>query len=117
MTAPVVLLEEQDRALLDRVAVRIVELRLEVPAILTLESSRPLTVVAGQTLLYLEPIISALFHLPDYRRFAQVIEHRESLDYLIRAIEARVDARPPRGKKSPRPAARGDESADDMGRP
>ncbi len=91
MTKPDEVLDEQDRALLDRVAARIVELRLEVPAILTLEGSRPLTVVAGQAMIFLEPIVLALFHFPDYRRFAQAIERRAALDYLIRGIETRAD--------------------------
>src|SRR5439155_119917 len=38
-----------DQALLDRLASRIVELRLELPAILTLETCRPLSLLAGQT--------------------------------------------------------------------
>jgi hypothetical protein len=91
MTVPPEVLDDQDRALLDRLATRIVELKLEVPAILTLESSRPLTVVAGQTMLFLEPIVQALFGFPDYRRFARVIERREALDHLIRRIEALAD--------------------------
>ena len=60
MTVPPEVLDDQDRALLDRLAARVVELKLEVPAILTLESSRPLTVVAGQAMLFLEPIVQAL---------------------------------------------------------
>lgn len=83
---------EPDDALLDRLAKRIVELRLEVPAILTLESARPLSVVAGQAMLFFEPLVQSLFTLSDYRRYAALIQRRESIEDLIRRIESRVDA-------------------------
>jgi hypothetical protein len=84
-------LEAEDRALLDRVAARIVALHLEVPAILTLESGKPLSVLAGQTLHFFEPLVAAMLRLPDYRRFARLIERREAIEELIRLLEARAD--------------------------
>jgi hypothetical protein len=84
-------LSPEDLALLDRVAARIVELRLELPAILTLETGRPLSLLAGQTMIFLEPIVAALLRLPDYRRFAQLIERREAVEALIRALESRAE--------------------------
>jgi len=84
-------LAPEDVALLDRVARRIVELRMEVPAILTLETGRPLTVLAGQTMYFFEPMIGALLRMPDYRRFAQLIERRETIETLIRLIEGHAD--------------------------
>ena len=82
----------EDRALLERVAKRIVELRLEVPAILTLETTRPLSFVAGQAMAFFEPLITTLLPLPEYRRFASLIERREVLDELVPMIESRADA-------------------------
>jgi len=81
-----------DDALLDRLAARIVELRLEVPAILALESGRPLSVVAGQAMLFLEPLVQTLFGLADYRRYAALIQKRESIEDLMRRIESRAEA-------------------------
>jgi hypothetical protein len=92
MVSDAVPLEAEDRALLERVAARIVELRLEVPAILTLEGGRPLSLLAGQTLHFFEPIVAALLRLPDYRRFAALIERRETIDRLVDLIEARAEA-------------------------
>jgi len=83
---------ENDQALLDRLAARIVELRLEVPAILALESGRPLSVVAGQAMLFFEPLVQSLFSFSDYRRYAAIIQRRESIEDLIRNIEHRADA-------------------------
>ncbi len=81
-------LTPEDEALLDRLAGRVLELRMEVPAILALETSRPLTVIASQAMIFLEPMIQALFRLTDYRRFSTLIERREVVESLIRRIEA-----------------------------
>jgi hypothetical protein len=92
MTAGAETLSPGDRALLERLADRIVELRLEVPAILTLESGRPLSLLASQTLIFFEPIVQALFPLGDYRRFAKLIENREAIEALTNLIERRAEA-------------------------
>jgi hypothetical protein len=84
-------LTAEDEAVLTRVAVRIVELRMEVPAILTIEGGLPMSVVAGQTLHFFQPVVQAMFRLPDYQRFATLIERREALQYLMALIEARAD--------------------------
>jgi hypothetical protein len=84
-------LDDEDRALLERVATRIVDLHLEVAAVLTIEGCRPLSLLAGQTMVFFEPIVGALLRLPDYRRFAALIERREALDVLLHEIERRAD--------------------------
>jgi len=94
-----------DVALLDRLAVRLVALRLETPAILALESARPLSFVAGQAMVFLEPIVQSLFRLPEYRRLAALVERRECLSVLVDRIEFRAAERgaaPPSAKGSAR---------------
>jgi len=91
-------LSPEDLALLDRLAVRVVELHMEVPAILTLESGKPLSVLAGQAMIFFEPFVQSLFSFPDYRRYAALIERREAIEALIVRIEqqgerARADRR------------------------
>lgn len=86
-------LAPEDIALLERLAQRVVESRLETPAILTLETARPLSLLAGQTMLFFEPFAQMLFRLPDYRRWAALIERREALEALTRLIEDGADAR------------------------
>ena len=83
----------EDLALLERLANRIAELRLETPALLTLETSRPLSVLAGQAMLFFEPFAQALFRLPDYSRIAALVERREALDALAGMIERAADRR------------------------
>ncbi len=88
-------LTEADRAVLERVADRVVELRLETPAILTIEGVRPMSVLTGTAMLFFEPIVQMLFRLPDYRRFATLIERRDALEELTQMIETRAGAREP----------------------
>ena len=84
-------LRAEETALLARVASRVVELHLEVPAILALEGGRPLSLLAGQSLIFFEPVVTALFRLDGYRRFATLIERREAIGELTAMIEARAD--------------------------
>ena len=84
-------LTPDDEALLDRLAARVVELHMEVPAILALESVRPLGFLASQAMVFFEPTARALFRLPDYRRLAALIERRETAEGLAAKIEARAD--------------------------
>ena len=83
----------EDIAVLERFAGRVVELRMETPAILAIESSRPMSLVAGQAMLFFEPIAQMLFRFPDYRRFAALIERRETLDVLVQLIDHAAQAR------------------------
>ena len=83
----------EDRALLEKLAQRVVELRLETPAILTLEGARPLCLLAGQAMLFFEPLVQALFRFGDYRRVASLVERRDALEALTRMIEERAEAR------------------------
>jgi hypothetical protein len=86
-------LAEADLVLLEKLARRVVELRLETPALLTLETARPLSLLAGQAMLFFEPFAQALFHLPEYRRVAALVERREALEELARRIEQATDDR------------------------
>ena len=90
---PAAELAPEDRALLERLAKRIADMRLETPAILTLESTRPLSVLAGQAMLFFEPFAQALFRFDDYRRLAALIERRDALEALTGMIERAADER------------------------
>jgi hypothetical protein len=93
-------LAPEDQALLEKLARRIVELRLETPALLTLETARPLSLLAGQAMLFFEPFAQALFRLPDYRRVAALVERREALEALAGMIERATDERERAGQKA-----------------
>jgi len=79
--------EEDAERILKKLATEIVNRRLTVPAIFLLESCNPLSFIGGQAMIALEPFIHAIFDLPDYRKFALLIERRENVQRLITMIE------------------------------
>ena len=80
-------LAADDLALLERLAARVVDLRLEVPAILALETGKPLSLLASQAMIFFEPIAQALFPGVQYRRYAALAEKRDAIESLITQIE------------------------------
>jgi hypothetical protein len=97
----------EDRALLDRVATRIADLHLEVPALLTLESVRPLSRVAGQAMIFFEPFLQVVLRGGDSRRFALLLQRPEGLEALASRIEDHANARRARERGSERTRAGG----------
>ena len=84
-------LAAEDLALLERVAARVVELHLEVPAVLTLESVRPLSLIASQAMIFFQPLVQTLLRFGDYQRFAGLAERRDALEALTTIIERRAE--------------------------
>jgi len=62
---------------------------MTVPAILFLESVKPLSFVGSQAMYFFEPMVRALFAVPEYERVAALMERRESVEALLVAIERR----------------------------
>jgi len=86
--------EMSGEELLDAVAKRIVQMRLAVPAVFFLESSKPLSFVGSQVLVFLQPFVEAFLTVRNYQRFAHLMEDRKNVELLIRRIEDRdEDAR------------------------
>ena len=83
-------LTDADRKLLARLAAAIVLRRMGAPAILFLESLRPLNYVGSQAMVFLRPFLTPLFNPGDYKRLAAIVERREGLRALVEAIEAAV---------------------------
>jgi hypothetical protein len=86
----------EDEELLAAVAGRVARHRMELPAVLFLESVRPLNFVGSQALVFLQPLLTALFDWSQYERFVALAAERQNLDRLTclieRAAEARDDA-------------------------
>jgi hypothetical protein len=74
---------------LDRLAEFAVSRRMTVPAILFLESVKPLSFLGSQALYFFEPMVRALFTVPEYERFAALMERRENIEVLLVKIEDR----------------------------
>lgn len=80
-------LTEAEQAVLEKIAARIRRRGLELPAVLFLESTRPLNVLGSQVLFGLKPFAELVTDGPDYDAFAQALEKRVSVDILIRLLE------------------------------
>ena len=71
----------------DKVAQFIVRFGLTLPAIVTLESLRPLSFVGSQFMHILSPSISAFLSPHLWNEMAKLLEEREGIDYVISTIE------------------------------
>jgi len=80
-------LSEEDAKLLESVAGRIVRMRMGVAAVFFLESAKPLSFIGSQALVFMEPFVKAFLTLPQYDRFARLLEDRQNVERLIQVIE------------------------------
>lgn len=80
-----------DDRLLDRVADNIVRRRLTTPAILMLESSKPMNFVGSQFLVFVDPLVRFFAAIPDYQRFTRMLADRGCIERLLLRIEAAED--------------------------
>ena len=93
-------LTDADRALLMRLAAFIVARRMAGPALLFLQSIRPLSYLGGQALTFLRPFLTPLFNRADYERLAAVLERREGVGALCAAIEAALGGTQDGGRRN-----------------
>jgi hypothetical protein len=77
----------EKRETLDRLAVRIVERRLAAPAILFLESSKPLSFIGNQAMVFFQPIVQTIFNFKSYDDIMDLLEDRANIEYLLKKIE------------------------------
>lgn len=81
-------LPEEELAVLEKVARKVVEKSMTVPAIVFLESVKPLNYIGSQTMVFFEPIVQSLFNLKDYDTLRTALEKRQTIEILIQKIEA-----------------------------
>ena len=80
-------LEDCDTDLISKLADIVVRRNMSVPAIMLLESVRPLNFVGSQAMVFFKPIISRFFTSAEYDKLATILEKREVIDLLIIEIE------------------------------
>jgi hypothetical protein len=90
-TPPDYLTPEQ-LALFDRLSERVVKLRLTMPAVLFLESTRPLNFIGSQVMVFFAPMVHALFAAREYNLLQQALERRETIGFLVDLLEAKEQA-------------------------
>lgn len=81
------LLAEED-AILEKLARKVVEWKMSIPAILALESVKPLNFIGSQAMVFFEPIVQAVFNIKDYDTLRCALEKRETIEILLLKIEA-----------------------------
>ncbi len=74
-------------AAVDKIGRFVVRFGLTVPAILALESVRPLSFVGSQFMHLLSPSIGAFLTVPEWDSLAHLLEDRRGLEYVLRRIE------------------------------
>lgn len=80
-------LSVEDRLLLTKVADFVVKRKMTVPAILFLESLRPLNFIGSQVMVFFQPILASFFSMEEYDRLARILERRDNIDRLTEQIE------------------------------
>lgn len=83
---------EEETALLGKVADAVVKRRLAAPALMFLESVRPLNFLSSQVMVFFQPIVSLAISTKDMELLAQILERRKSIPFLIELIEKREDS-------------------------
>lgn len=78
---------EAQRVVVERLCEQVVARGLATPALVFLESVRPLNFVTSQMLQFFAPILSAVGDREACQSLADFLEHRGSVDYLCRRIE------------------------------
>ncbi len=94
---------ERQKALIEKLATKIVEMRLTAPAIFLLESSKPLSFLGSQALVFLQPVVQAVFPFKEYQEIAVMLEERENVERLIVEIERQDAGEKAPGKKETNP--------------
>jgi hypothetical protein len=90
----------EEEPLLNSIAQKIVDRGLSTPAVIFLESTKPLNVLGCQTLNFLEPIVQSVFSIRNYNDFIRIMENRSNLEKLIQRIESLEEEKRKKGEKS-----------------
>jgi hypothetical protein len=78
----------EDAALVDRLAAIVVRRRMVAPAVMLLESSRPLSFLGSQLLHLAQPFATLAFKADEYQRLTRLLETRQAVDLLLNALSA-----------------------------
>ncbi len=90
---------EEENAVLEKLARKVVDRGMTVPAILFLESVKPLNYIGSQAMVFFEPMVQSVFNFKDYDTMRIALEKRETLEILLTKIEAFDAVALERGKR------------------
>ena len=83
-------LDEQDLALVKKLADFVIKRGMAEPALIFLESVKPLSFIGSQAMVFFRPILTTFFSPKDYERLSRILEKRKSIDILIEEIRKRT---------------------------
>jgi hypothetical protein len=79
--------EERKKILINKIAQKVVDFRLTPVAIVFLESSKPLSFIGNQFLIFMQPFYRAIFSYREYEEVTAMLEDRKNIEALICEIE------------------------------
>ena len=77
---------EKQKHIVDKVCHEVVKRHLAMPAVLLLETLRPLNYIGSQVMHFFQPIISSVLPVDGYSDFTELLEQRGSVDYFCERI-------------------------------
>ncbi|MCK4385299.1 MAG: hypothetical protein KAW52_03460 [candidate division Zixibacteria bacterium] len=80
-------LTPRQEEILTKIAQKVVEWKMSVPAILFLESVKPLNYIGSQMMAFFEPFVQTVFSWKDYDEFRRMMEQRGTIEKLLQKIE------------------------------
>jgi hypothetical protein len=82
--------EERDK-LIDELAQKVVDKRMETPAIMFLEMHKPVTFLASQSILVASPFLVPLFGAEGVQKYSRLFGSVDNVELLIERIEELSD--------------------------
>ncbi len=84
---------ERKKEIINKIARKTVDLRLSPIAIVLLESTKPLSFLGSQLMVFFQPIVTAIFPFHQYEEIAALFEDRTNIETLIQTIEQMEEER------------------------
>ena len=81
------MMKNTEKTTLTEFAKKIVDKRVSVLAIFLLESTKHISFIAGQTLIFFGPILTLFVKDKNYYDFINLLEERKNIEFLISEIE------------------------------
>jgi len=81
------MIETKNIPILDSIAHRIVDYGFGIPTVFFLEMSKHLSFISSQMLIFLGPVLTAFVSSGGYYDFADLLQEKENIEYLIQKIE------------------------------
>ena len=78
---------ERALELIEKISLFIVKKRMAAPAIMTIESLRPLSRIASQLMFFLAPFAEVIFNRKEYQELAVLMENDEYIKILLKRLD------------------------------